>query len=40
LEVEDALFVTLNKNGIELIELPDSFFTVASGFRPNLPAKS
>jgi hypothetical protein len=36
LEVEDAMFVTLKKNGIEL---PDSFFTVASGFRPKLPRK-
>jgi len=33
-EVEDALFATLKKNGIEL---PDSFFTVASGFRPKYP---
>jgi hypothetical protein len=34
LEVEDAMVVTLQKNGIEL---PDSFFTIASGFRPKLP---
>ena len=34
LEVEDAMIVTLQKNGIEL---PDSFFTVAGGFRPKLP---
>ena len=34
LEVEDAMAGTLHKNGIEL---PDSFFTVASGFRPKLP---
>jgi hypothetical protein len=34
LEVEDAMFVTLQKNGIEL---PDSFFTVASGFKPKFP---
>jgi len=32
-EVEDAMAATLKKNGIEL---PDSFFTVASGFRPKL----
>ena len=36
LEVEDAMAVTLKKNGIEL---PDSFFTVATGFRPKLPPK-
>ena len=36
LEVEDAMAATLHKNGIEL---PDSFFTVASGFRPKLPPK-
>jgi hypothetical protein len=36
LEVEDAMFVTLKKNGIEL---PNAFFTVASGFRPKLPPK-
>ncbi|HEX3912700.1 MAG TPA: hypothetical protein VHW71_04270 [Steroidobacteraceae bacterium] len=34
LEVEDAMAVTLQKNGIEV---PDSFFTVASGFRPKYP---
>jgi hypothetical protein len=33
-EVEDALFATLKKSGIEL---PDSFFTVASSFRPKYP---
>jgi len=30
-EVEDAMFATLKKNGIEL---PDSFFTVLSNFKP------
>jgi hypothetical protein len=34
LEVEDAMFVTLQKNHIDL---PDSFYTVASGFKPKLP---
>jgi hypothetical protein len=34
LEVEDAMGVTLKKNGIEL---PNSFFTVGSAFRPKLP---
>jgi hypothetical protein len=34
LEVEDAMIVTLRKNGIEL---PPSFLTVASGFKPKLP---
>ena len=34
LEVEDAMAVTLKRNGIEL---PVSFYTVASGFRPKLP---
>jgi hypothetical protein len=37
LEVEDALFVTLKKNGIEL---PDSFFAANSNFRPKLPMKN
>jgi hypothetical protein len=37
LEVEDAMAVTLKKNGIEL---PDSFFTVASGFKPKFPPQS
>jgi hypothetical protein len=37
LEVEDAMAVTLKKNGIEL---PDSFFTVASNFQPKLPPKN
>jgi len=36
LEVEDAMAVTLKKNGIAL---PTSFYTVASGFRPVLPPK-
>jgi len=36
LEVEDAMAATLHKNGIEL---PDTFFTVASSFRPKLPPK-
>ena len=37
LEVEDAMAVTLKKNGIEL---PTSFYTVASGFRPkHLPKR-
>jgi hypothetical protein len=34
LEVEDAMAVTLKKNGIQL---PDSFFTVARNFQPKLP---
>jgi len=37
LEVEDAMFVTLKKNNIIL---PDSFFTVASGFQPKFPQQS
>ena len=36
LEVEDAMFVTLKKNGIEL---PNTFFDVAKGFRPRHPVK-
>jgi hypothetical protein len=37
IEVEDAMAVTLQKNGIEL---PDSFFTVAKDFKPKTsPAK-
>ena len=36
LEVEDAMAVTLKKNGIEL---PDSFYTVNSNFRPKLPLR-
>ena len=39
LEVEDAMALTLQQNG-NGIELPDSFFTVASGFKPkHSPAK-
>jgi hypothetical protein len=34
LEVEDVMFSTLQKNHIDL---PDSFYTVASGFRPKYP---
>jgi len=34
LEVEDAMIVTLRKNGIEL---PPSFLTVASNFKPTFP---
>jgi hypothetical protein len=37
LEVEDAMAITLKRNGIEL---PDSFFTVNSAFRPKLPLKN
>jgi hypothetical protein len=36
LEVEHAMADTLEKNGISL---PDTFFTVASGFRPKYPPK-
>jgi hypothetical protein len=34
LEVEDAMIVTMRKNGIEL---PPSFLTVASKFKPKFP---
>jgi hypothetical protein len=34
LEVEDAMIVTMRKNGIEL---PPNFLTVASNFKPKLP---
>ena len=34
IEVEDAMAVTLQKNHIDL---PDSFYTVASNFHPRLP---
>jgi hypothetical protein len=34
LEVEDVMGLTLQKNHIEL---PDSFFTVLSNFRPKFP---
>lgn len=37
LEVEDAMFVTLKKNHIEL---PDSFYTVAKDFHPKFPPQS
>ena len=36
LEVEDALAVTLKRNGIEL---PKSFYSVNANFRPKLPPK-
>lgn len=36
-EVEDAMFLTLQKNHIDL---PDSFFTVNSNFHPKLPPQS
>lgn len=36
-EVEDAMAVTLQANHIEL---PDSFFTVASNFKPKYPPQS
>jgi len=36
-EVEDAMAITLKKNKIDL---PDSFFTVNSNFRPKLPPKN
>ena len=37
LEVEDAMAFTLHKNGIEL---PDSFYTVLSNFKPNFPLQN
>jgi hypothetical protein len=37
LEVEDAMIVTMRKNGIEL---PPSFLTVASNFKPKLPPQA
>jgi hypothetical protein len=37
LEVEDAMFLTLQKNGINL---PDSFFTVNKNFEPQYPPQS
>jgi hypothetical protein len=37
LEVEDVMFLTLQKNHIDL---PDSFYTVASNFQPKLPPKN
>ena len=36
LEVEDAMALTLRKNGIEV---PDAFFTAVNNFRPKLPLK-
>jgi hypothetical protein len=36
IEVEDAMAVALEKNGIKL---PDSFYTVLSNFKPKLPPK-
>lgn len=36
LEVEDVMAATLEKNHIDL---PDSFFTVNSGFQPKFPPK-
>jgi len=36
LEVEDAMVITLKRNGIEL---PDNFFSVNANFRPRLPPK-
>jgi len=36
-EVEDAMAVTLQKNGIKL---PDSFFTVMKDFKPKYPPQS
>jgi len=36
IEVEDAMAVTLHKNGIEV---PDSFYTVLSNFKPKFPPK-
>jgi hypothetical protein len=36
IEVEDALAVTLERNGIEL---PDSFYSVMKDFRPKFPPK-
>jgi hypothetical protein len=37
IEVEDAMAVTLQANHIDL---PDSFFTVASNFKPKLPLQA
>jgi len=38
LEVEDAMALTFEQNG-NGFELPDNFFTVASGFKPKFPPK-
>ena len=37
IEVEDVMFLTLQKNGIKL---PDSFFTVMKNFKPKHPPQS
>ena len=37
LEVEDAMFVTLQENHIDL---PDSFYTVNKNFKPKLPPQT
>ena len=37
LEIEDAMIVTMRKNGIEL---PPSFLTVAGNFKPKYPPQS
>jgi hypothetical protein len=37
LEIEDAMAVTLKKNGIDL---PPAFFTVASSFKPKFPLQT
>jgi hypothetical protein len=37
LEVEDAMAITLKRNGAVV---PDAFFTVASGFRPKHPPRN
>jgi hypothetical protein len=39
IEVEDAMAMTLQENGNH-IDLPDSFFTVASNFKPKLPPQT
>jgi hypothetical protein len=38
-EVERAMAMTLQENG-NRIDLPDSFFTVASNFKPKLPPQN
>ena len=38
-QVEDAMFETLHLQK-EPFDLPDSFFTVASGFKPKLPLRA
>jgi hypothetical protein len=37
LEVEDAMYATLDKNGIKL---PDSFYSVGKNFKPKHPPKA